>query len=86
MLTRVLSRWNRLDREGTTNADAPSLHSSRPSAIRDFLVDGELRAHAGGAVELAFNHDNGDVIVETNVAAEVCRAIKDIDRQLFRRK
>ena len=28
-----------------------------------------------GAVEVAFDHDNGDVIMETNVAAEVCRAV-----------
>jgi hypothetical protein len=35
----------------------------------------ELRSHAGGAVEVAFDHDNGDVIMETNLAAEVCRAV-----------
>jgi len=50
------------------------------------FADGELRAHASGGVELAFDHHNGDVIMKTNVAAEVCRAVKDIDRQLFRRK
>ena len=50
------------------------------------FADGELRAHASGAVELAFDHHNGDVIMKTNGAAEVCRAVKDIDRQLFRRK
>jgi hypothetical protein len=33
---------------------------------------------------LAFDHDNGDVIMETNVAAEICRAVEDIDRELFR--
>ena len=50
------------------------------------FADRELRAHASGAVELAFDHHNGDVIMKTNVAAEVCRAVNDIDRQLFRRK
>ena len=50
------------------------------------FADRELRAHASGAVELAFDHHNGDVIMKTNVAAEVGRAVKDIDRQLFRRK
>src|SRR6266403_5824163 len=50
------------------------------------FADRELRARASGAVELAFDHHNGDVIMKTNVAAEVCRAVKDIDRQLFRCK
>src|SRR6266852_9121083 len=44
----------------------------------------ELRSYAAGAFEVAFDHDNSDVIVETNVAAEICRAVKDIDRELFR--
>src|SRR5712671_7408685 len=63
----------------------------RPTGIclarsKTFFVDGALRAHASGAVELAFDHYNGDVIMKTNVAAEVCRAVKNIDRQLFRCK
>jgi hypothetical protein len=33
----------------------------------------------GGGFELAFDHDNGDVITEADVAAEVCCAVKDID-------
>jgi len=66
-------------------------NSGRPTGIglarsKTFFADGELRAHASGAVELAFDHHNGDVIMKTNVAAEICRAAKDIDRQLFRRK
>jgi hypothetical protein len=32
-----------------------------------------------GACELAFDYNNGDVITEADVAAEVCRAVKDID-------
>ena len=40
----------------------------------------------GGAFELAFDHDNGDVITEADVAAEVCRAVKDIHDELFRRE
>ena len=39
-----------------------------------------------GAVEEAFDHYNSDVIIETNVAAEVCRAVKDVDREFFRRE
>ena len=46
----------------------------------------ELRSHAGRAVEVALDHDNGDVIMETNVVAEVCRAVKDIGREIFRRR
>jgi hypothetical protein len=46
----------------------------------------ELRSNAGGAVEVAFDNDNGDVITETNIAAKVCRAVKDVDREFFRRE
>jgi len=44
----------------------------------------ELHTHTGGAVEVAFDHENGDVILETNLAAEICRALKDFDLELFR--
>ena len=66
--------------EGTTNADAPSPTAIALAGSKAFFRDGDLRTHAGGAVELAFNHNDSDVIVETNVAAEVCRAVKDLNR------
>ena len=84
MLTDVFSRWNRLAREEQRMPIAQATRS-RPQG-KTFLADGKLRAQAGGAVELAFNHDNSDVIMETNVAAETCRAVKDLDRELFRRE
>jgi len=63
----------------------PSLHRYRLSAIQpSFCRSGVYVLTPAGAVELAFDHHNGDVIMKTNVAAEVCRAVKDIDRQLFR--
>src|SRR6266850_1132919 len=57
-----------------------------PAAPKTFLSWMELRSHAGGAVEVAFDHDNSDIIMETYVAAEVCRAVKDIDREPFCRE
>jgi hypothetical protein len=63
----------------------------RPTGIglsrsKTFFADGELRAHVSGAIELAFDYDDSDVIMKTNVTAKTCRAVKDIDRQLFRRE
>jgi len=57
-----------------------------PAAPKTFLSWMELRSHAGGAVEVAFDHDNSDIIMETYVAAEVCRAVKNIDREPFCRE
>ncbi len=57
-----------------------------PAPPKTFLSWMELRSHAGGAVEVAFDHDNSDIIMETYVAAEVCRAVKDIDREPFCRE
>src|SRR6267143_2613860 len=43
----------------------------------------ELRTHSWGAVEIAFDHEDGDVIIETNLAAEICRAAEDIGQEAF---
>jgi hypothetical protein len=43
----------------------------------------ELRSHARGAVKITFDNENGDIVVETNLAAELCRAVKDIDHEAF---
>jgi len=38
----------------------------------------------GGAVKIAFDHENGHIIMETNLAAEICCAAEDIIHQVFR--
>jgi hypothetical protein len=54
---------------------------------RGLVLSGmESGSRRSGAVEVAFDHDNGDVILEASSAAEICRAIEDIDRELFRRE
>jgi len=77
-----------LPKEEEMNADAPSTHRSKPHLGLNFSggwsADVELRANAVGAVELAFDHDDSDVVMETNVAAEVRCAIKDMNCQFFR--
>ena len=80
------SRWNQLVKEDKRMLTRPRFTGIGLARSNPLFADGELRAHGSGAVELAFDHHNGDVIMKTNVAAEVCRAVKDIDRQLFRRK
>ena len=82
----VFLRWNQLVKEDKRMLTRPRFTGIGLARSNRFFADGELRAHASGAVELAFDHHNGDVIMKTNVAAEVCGAVKDIDRQLFRRK
>ena len=66
------------------------LTGSRPTGIglarSNFFCRWGVTRSRSGAVELAFDHHNGNVIVKTNIAAEVSGAVKDIDRQLFRRK
>ena len=80
------SRWNQLVKEDKRMLTRPRFTGIGLARSNPLFADRELRAHASGAVELAFDHHNGDVIMKTNVAAEVCRAVKDIDRQLFCRK
>ena len=48
-----------------------------------FLSWSELRTHSCGAVEIAFDHENSDIIVESNSAAELCRAAEDIGHEAF---
>jgi hypothetical protein len=77
------------------NANAPSPQNPRPHldlrlvswiGMFGWRVLAEVTRSHRGAVELAFDHDQRDVIIETNVATESCRAVKDLDRELFRRQ
>ena len=58
--------------------------SSNYNTTKTFLWWMELSAHGRGPVEVAFNNDNSDVIMETYVAAEVCRAVKDFGCEFLR--
>jgi len=55
-----------------------------PARPKRFSRGNELPTHSWGAVEMAFDHENGDVIMETNLAAEICRVVEDIGCELFR--
>jgi hypothetical protein len=43
-----------------------------------------LRTYRGGVVEIAFDHEDGDIVVEAGLAAEICRTAKNIFLELFR--
>jgi hypothetical protein len=83
-LTGFLSRWKSIfpteEKRMRTHLSVPLRISARLNAS---FADGVTQLRRG-PVEVAFDHDNRDVIMETDVAAETCRAVKDIDRQLFR--
>lgn len=49
-----------------------------PAKIKVFLSWSELLTQSCGAVEIAFDHENGDIIIEANLATEVFRAPEDI--------
>ena len=55
------------------------------SARRAFRLRFNRALVEGCLTKIAFDHENGDIIMETILAAEICRAAKDIDRELFRR-
>ena len=76
---RVFRAGNRLRGRGKNECGGPAL-----TTTKTFLWWMELSAHGRGAVEVAFNNDNSDVIMETYVAAEVCRAVKDFGCEFLR--
>jgi hypothetical protein len=84
--TPCLSRWKSTPNGGRSDRGRTNRDRFDRSRLRyDPKVSSWMKL-CTGAVELAFNHDNGDVITETDVSAEVCRAVKDIDDEFFRRK
>ena len=36
-----------------------------------------------GTIKMAFDYEDGDIIIETDLAAEICGAVKYIHRELF---
>ena len=54
-----------------------------PAGLQAFPSWNELGTSSWGAVEIAFDHENGDIIIETDVAAEICRGAKDIHHEAF---
>src|SRR5712692_2295156 len=42
----------------------------------------ELRSHSWGVVEMAFDHENGGIIVEV-IAAKICCGVIDIDHEVL---
>src|ERR1700745_3401314 len=69
---------------GYTEQEERMWRSRALTTAKTFLWWMELSAHGRGAVEGAFKNENSDVIMETYVAAEVCRAVKDFGCEFLR--
>jgi hypothetical protein len=70
--------------EGERNWTGRVCATPGPAGPKAFLWWNELRTRSRGAVEIAFDHENGDIIIETNLAAKICRAAEDIGHELLR--
>jgi hypothetical protein len=62
-----------------TEASAPA---KRPAGLKVLLSRNDLRAHSRRAVEIAFDHENGYIIVE-GIAAKIGCGVIDIDHEIL---
>jgi hypothetical protein len=54
-----------------------------PAEPMAFTFWNESRRQSGRAVEIAFDYENGYIVMETNLAAKICRAAEDIVHEAF---
>ena len=81
-LTGRLSGWRSTsqEREYESGWDAPT--PPGPAEPNAFLSWKELRTQSRGAVEIAFDYENGYIIVEV-IAAKIRCAVIDIDHEVL---
>ena len=53
-----------------------------PAQPKTFFSWMELCSHGGGAVEMAFDNEDGHIIVE-GIAAKICCGVIDIDHEVL---
>src|SRR5712691_2193626 len=79
-LTKCLSGWKPTsERGGTRVRERPQPQPGQ--RVSEHLLRDVLRTHSRGAVEIAFDNENGYIVVEV-VAAKICRSVIDIGHEV----
>ena len=51
--------------------------------VKTFPLQNELRSHILRAIEIAFDHENRDIIIKTSLAAETRGVAEDVRHEAF---
>ncbi len=82
----VLNEHHRLSETENTSGHRASQGALAFVSLSAFLSRNDCRSHSRQAVEIAFDYENGDIVIKSDLTAELSRVAEDIDHELFRRQ